>query len=305
MMGMMQDHGKAAREMHEAARKLENAQIERMATQIAEIERRIGFDYAGDVSPSRLAGVIEEARSLTARGLPISAALLLLASGDARAREVAYSRELREATDAIEARVKIAQLALAPETWPRPKHADDAATKARAGNLSHTQRAFLATEQAERFKPLRIQTPILDLSRPREPGEAHMINVQVAKREAVETLRAAYVAALILTQAEVSELVWSSALRFYCTLRLDVGTGGLKTLTLQPGGGLRFTAPHLPLGVFRVFVETFKYNYHNTFNEAARAKLAARGAHHVMTSWVHISPAHIARLYALATERTP
>lgn len=268
-LGFSKAHGKAAQDADKAARKLESEQIIVMSRKLAALEERIGFDYNGDVSPARLADVIAESRSLTARGLPISAALLLLASGDARAREVAYSRELREAAEMIEARIGVAQLALAPQTWAPPKHADDANTKTRTSGLSRAQRAFLALELEDRFKPLRISLAPFPLD------SSYSTQEQIAKRDALATLRAAYLAVLLLTQAEAGEL-WTSALRFYVTLRLSPNIN--KTMNLNNGAeGLRFTAPHLPLGVFRVFLQAFKS--HMTLSEEARPHNGSASRH--------------------------
>lgn len=239
--------------------------------------------FKADLSPERRNTLLTQARSYNATGLPISAALLLMASRDPDACEVARSREYREAYELIEARHEVAAMATHHATWQHenPKGqwqrlSDSGLNGAQISYIREAPKDGACYDLSELAKALR---------RARFHGDSQ------ARRH----IRAAYIALLMLSQAPETRLLDVSWLR--ASLNIDVLHKVVRLHLNHHAAGLSFSGGYKGAcaGVFSVRYEMPEWALRPGGLPSAKQKrqLVARGAHRTSSIYIHLNAAHV------------
>lgn len=239
-----------------------------------------------ELSAERRDALLSQARSYNATGLPISAALLLMASRDPDACEVARSREYCEAHELIEARHMVAAMATHHVTW---QHENPKGQWQRLNDsgLNGAQISYIreAPKDGECYD---LSALAKMLRRARFHGD------DAARRH----ISAAYIGLLLLAQAPETRLLNVMWLR--ATLNIDVLHKVVRLHMNSCLTGLRFSGGFrgARAGIFNVRYELPQKRMALTPVLTAKQKrqLVARGAHRTSSTYIHLSAAHIEEL---------
>lgn len=277
---------------------------ERISRAIGRLARAVdgkwGFGelpFKVELSAARRDALVSAARGYKARGLPVSAALLLMASSDPDAIEVARSREHREAFDLIEARHDVAALATHHSTWQHEFPKGQWQRMSSAG-LNGAQLSFIrdAPQDGEAYDISQLANM---LRRLRFHGD------QVARQQ----IKACYVALLLLAQAPETCQLDPRWLR--ATLNLDVLHKVVRLNLNHYAPGLSWSGGYkgARAGIFNVRFEMPEQALRPGGLPSLKQKrqLVARGAHRTSSTYIHLNAAHVEEIAALvdATQGSP
>lgn len=278
----------------------ERAQIQKLTMQLSQVlDRRERQRAAHLLKPCAAAPFIEQARHYMARGLPISACLLLMCCDAEDAYELTLSREYEEARWLICARTAVAHWSTHWTTWPSQQ------CDGRLGPMSRNLERFVCEEPAP---PSRAH---LRASSNRSVGQVQLFEEHddhqarthtSSSRYAVppvgwsidttshDLIKAGYLMLLLLTQTPELRRVSVDQVRWHLWLSLLNGRS-CRLYNTSNGMCLHQSDAEEP-GTFHghMFIRS------GEFSKATRKTIVNRGAHKVSSSYVHLKPSHLEEL---------